>query len=424
MTQPHHSTLDALSACATGREEPLFQDDLDRNWDRLKQLVAGRRVLVVGAAGSLGSSTVFPILALGPADVCLVDLAENNLVELLRSIRSSSELAEASVAIQPIDFGSPLMERYLRCSAPFDLVLNFSAVKHVRSERDEVSLLYLLDTNLLKADRFLGWLRRYGHGGGGVFFVSSDKAANPANLMGASKRVMEHMIFWHGSPDAEGRTLLDEDTAFGAPLPRITTARFANVAFSDGSLPWGFLQRLAKGQPLSGPSDVKRFLLSLREAGQLCTFASLLLQDNHILVPRMDPEADMVSFKELAEVVLAFHNLRPYWCASEREARDFKPRSGEWPCYFAPSDTMGEKLFEEFVGGGEKTVEMGLQELLAIPYEIPPCSKTLRALFSRLMVLCAEVNTPVTKDDLVEIIRSVVPNLQHVGSEHSLDRKM
>ncbi len=424
MSQPQHATIDALSALVTGRPTPLFQADLDSNRDRLKDLVRDRRVLVVGAAGSLGSSTVFPVLGLEPREVCLVDLAENNLVELLRSIRSSEELADAPVAIQPIDYGSLVMERFLRQSEPFDLVLNFSAVKHVRSERDEVSLLHLLDTNLLKADRFLGWLRRYGHGGKGVFFVSSDKAANPANLMGASKRVMEHMIFWHGSPEAQGRTLLEEDAAFGAPLPRVTTARFANVAFSDGSLPWGFLQRLAKGQPLSGPSDVKRFLLSMREAGQLCTLAGVMLEKDHILVPRLDPEADTVSFREIAESTLAFHGLKPRWCVDDAEARSLRPEPGEWPCFFAPSDTMGEKMYEEFVGDGERSVEVGLRELLAVPYTQAPASGALRAVFSRLEAFRARPELPVAKRDLVEIIRSVVPTLQHVDSERSLDRKM
>lgn len=424
MSQPQHATIDSLSALVTGRSTPLFQGDLESNWAGMKELVRGRRVLVVGAAGSLGSSTVFPVLGLEPREVCLVDLAENNLVELLRSIRSSQELADAPVAIQPIDYGSPIMERFLCQSEPFELVLNFSAVKHVRSERDAVSLLHLLDTNLLKADRFLGWLRRYGHGGKGVFFVSSDKAANPANLMGASKRVMEHMIFWHGSPEAEGRTLLAEDGAFGPPLPRVTTARFANVAFSDGSLPWGFLQRLAKGQPLSGPSDVKRFLLSLREAGQLCTLASLFLEAGHILVPRLDPEADMISFREIAESTLAFHGLKARWCQDEAEARTVAPGQGEWPCFFAPSDTMGEKMYEEFVGDGERSVEVGLRELLAVPYAQAPSTADLRATFAGLEAFRTHPGRPVGKGDLVDLIRAVVPTLQHVDSERSLDRKM
>jgi FlaA1/EpsC-like NDP-sugar epimerase len=416
--------MDHLSARVTGREESLFQPDFEANHSRLLARVEDRKVLVVGAAGSLGSSTIFPILALRPQEVCLVDLAENNLVELLRSIRSSRELAGAAVSIQPIDCGSPVMERFLRRSAPFDLVLNFSAVKHVRSERDEVSLLHLFDTNLLKADRLLGWLRRYGHGQEGVFFVSSDKAANPANLMGASKRIMEHMIFWHGSPEAEGRTLLDDHHAFGAPLPRVTTARFANVAFSEGSLPWGFLQRLAKGQPLSGPSDVKRFLLSLREAGHLCTLASVLLAGRHILVPRLDPGADMVSFKDIAEATLNFHQLRPHWCTSEAEARAFPPVTGEWPCFFAPSDTAGEKMFEEFIAAGERSVEVGFLKLLAVPYESAPSTTNLRSLFLKLEALRVNADATVTKPDLVEAVRAVVATLQHVDSEYSLDRKM
>jgi nucleoside-diphosphate-sugar epimerase len=421
---PADEVLNELSARVTGRTEPLFEKDLERNVERIRDLVASRRILVVGGAGSIGSSTVLQLLRFRPAHVTVADVAENNLVELLRTVRSSRDTWDADVAIQPIDYGSPIMERFLATQAPFDVVLNFAAAKHVRSERDVISLLVMLDTNLVKADVFLGWVRRYGHGGGGVFFVSSDKAANPANLMGASKRMMEQMLFWHASPAARGRTLLDDGAACGAPLARATTARFANVAFSDGSLPWGFLRRIAKRQPLSGPSDVKRFFLSLEESGQLCTLASLVCPSEHILIPRLDPAADLHSFQDVARLTLAYLGHEPAWCASECEARTGAPVRGAWPCYFQTSDTMGEKLCEEFVAEGERTVEVGLRALKAVPHEFSADAAALANVFRQLRASIAFPALSIDKPAIVELIRSAVPTLQHVESNLSLDRKM
>jgi len=387
--------------------------------------VSGSRILVVGGAGSLGSSTIYQLLQWSPKEICIVDTSENNLVEVLRTIRSDRAETDAEISIQPIDYGSPVMERFLAKSPVFDFVLNFSALKHVRSERDEISLLQMLDTNLLKADRFLGWLRRFGHGQQGVFFVSSDKAANPANLMGASKRVMEQMLFWHAHPESEGRTLLTRDPSVGGPLPRVTTARFANVAFSDGSLPFGFIQRLAKQQPLSGPADVRRFLLSLEEAGQLCSIAGILCPNGHIVAPKLDPDLDMVTFKDIAVATLEQYGFKPLWCKSEAEARNHAcGEGGTWPCYFAGSDTMGEKLFEEFVGDGEKEVELGLPNLMGIPYVPSASSAELQTVFGQVASWYGDPALHLSKETMVSVIKSVVPTLAHATSERSLDNKM
>lgn len=422
---PRNASLDALSRAVAGRQVPLFQEDLDNHAAALAAAAEGRRILVVGGAGSLGSSTVYQLLRFSPRHLCLLDTSENNLVEVLRSIRSARGLARAEVAIQPLDYGSGAAERFLAEQEPFDLVLNFSALKHVRSERDAISLLQLLDTNLVRADRFLGWLRRHGHGRQGVFFVSSDKAANPANLMGASKRAMEQMLHWHSQPSSQGRTLAGPDPRVGGPLPRVTTARFANVAFSDGSLPHGFLQRLAKGQPLSGPSDVRRFLLTLEEAGQLCLLAALHAEPGHLLAPRLDPEADMVGFRDIAAATLAHHGFQPRWCASEEEAREAEPGlGGLWPCHFAPSDTMGEKLFEEFVGSGECALEAGYRHLIAVAIQPGCLPDILEGAFQAFGAWLRDASRPLSKANLIDTLARVVPTLQHETSERSLDAKM
>jgi FlaA1/EpsC-like NDP-sugar epimerase len=422
---PIDGVVDALSRRVTGRQELLFEPDLADRRESIEAALAGRRVLVVGAAGSIGSATVHQLLRFAPAHLTLVDVAENNLVEVLRAVRSCPWSADAEVEIQPIDYGSAVMERFLASQRPFPVVLNFAAAKHVRSERDVISLLQMVDTNLVKADRFLGWIRKHGHGREGVFFVSSDKAANPANLMGASKRLMEQMLFWHTADQADGVTLADLGARCGPPLPRATTARFANVAFSDGSLPLGFLQRIAKRQPLSGPNDVRRFFLSLQESGQLCTLASLACPASHILIPRLDPVADMHTFAEIAELTLAHFGYRPRPCADEDQARRLEPsREQGWPCFFSASDTMGEKLYEEFVADGEAAAEIGLRSLQAIPHGFSVEPGRLPALFRQLAVMVHDPSSAASKDAIVDLVRQAVPTLNHIASDQCLDRRM
>ncbi|GLH73048.1 nucleoside-diphosphate sugar epimerase [Geothrix limicola] len=411
-----------LGKRVTGRERSLFERDYQQAAGRLREAFSGRRILVVGAAGSIGSSTLRCILDWNPEEILLVDTAENNLVEVLRDLRSDPAVAEANLAIQPIDFGSPMMESILSTHPGFDWVFNFAAVKHVRSERDVPSLLQMADTNLLKADRFLGWLRTYGHGGAGVFFVSSDKAANPANLMGASKRMMEQLLFWHGSPEA-GQGNLHGEPCGDKPV-RCTTARFANVAFSDGSLLLGFLNRIAKRQPLAGPSDIRRYFVTLEEAGQICCLAAVLPAHGEILVPRLSPIEDQKDFREIAALVLDYHRLEPNWVDSEIAARQFLPSGKSWPCYFSPSKAMGEKEYEEFVGAGEVPVEIGLEKLHVVTPPPLPTTGLLRKVFADLAGWREAPATCSGKEQIVDCMKLVVDSLQHVTKDHSLDKGM
>lgn len=411
-----------LGRLVTGRKHSHFESDYRAASNRLQEAFSNKRILVIGAAGSIGSSTLRCLLEWGPGEVLLVDTAENNLVEVLREIRSDPRVAESNIAIEPIDFGSPMMESILACQTSFDWVFNFAAVKHVRSERDVPSLLQMADTNLLKADRLLGWLRKYGHGREGVFFVSSDKAANPANLMGASKRMMEQLLFWHGSQDASQGNLHGEPIN-GGPL-RCTTARFANVAFSDGSLLLGFLNRIAKGQPLAGPSDIRRYFVTLEEAGQICCLGAICPSHGQILVPRLSPIDDQKDFREIAALVLRYHGLEPRWLETEAAARLATPSGTTWPCFFAPSQAMGEKEYEEFVGSGEVPLEIGLDTLhLVVPPPLPD-TRVLMEAFGRLARWREQPDSCAGKDQIVDCMKLVVDSLQHVTREHSLDKGM
>lgn len=398
--------IEAMTRAVTGRSESVFASDLSARHDAIATAVAGRRILVVGGAGSIGSATIRELVAQAPAALAVLDTSENNLAELVRTLRSAQPAFRGELAVQPLDYGSALTRAWLQRQPPFDLVLSFAALKHVRSERDAFSLLRMLEVNLLAADRFLAACREGGHGHSGVFLVSTDKAAEPASLMGASKRAMELLLWSHA-------------------LPRATTTRFANVAFSDGSLPWGFLQRLAKRQPLAGPSDIRRYLVSPAEAGQLCLLAALCAPHRHVLVPVLDAQRDAVGFDAIATAVLAAHGYvpAPYdddaaACAAvEREAA-----RGRWPVVFTPSTTSGEKAMEIFVGPGERALDCGLARCHAIA--AAPADRTAIDAFLALIADAVGGGPVPDKATLTAALARVVPELHHLDTGLSLDRRM
>jgi nucleoside-diphosphate-sugar epimerase len=414
--------IEAIAQEVTGRSVSLFAPDLVAQQNLLEGAVAGRRILVTGGAGSIGSATIMELLRLRPATLAVLDPSENNLVELTRSIRSMDHRTAAEVLIEPLDYGSPLAASWLRSQQTFDLVLSFAALKHVRSERDTFSLLRLLEVNLLKADRFLATLRRQGHGSGGVFFVSTDKAANPVSLMGASKRVME-LLLWAHAQAGTPASLLDGGSA--PPLPRVSAARFANVAFSDGSLPWGFLQRLEKHQPLAAPGDVRRYLLSPREAGQLCLLATLCCPHRHVLVPLLDPVDDLVSFTDIAVATLHAFDLEPAWFDDAELARisvTTEQARGRYPILVTTSDTSGEKDIEEFVAIGEQALDAGLAAARVVAGPVVDAAKLATVLQG--IALAVDGAVQVAKHDLVDLLTRVVPELAHKETGTSLDGKM
>lgn len=411
-----------LASRITARKDGMFGLDVLAQQDCLAESIAGRRVLIAGGAGSIGAATLGALLGYRPAALAVLDPSENNLAELVRHLRSQDEVFAGELSVQPLDYGSALAAGWLARQPPFDVVLSFAALKHVRSERDEWSLARMLEVNLVKADRFLAACRRGGHGRGGVFLVSTDKAADPVSLMGASKRAMELLLWAHSAPGTPA-SLLDGGSA--APLPRVTTTRFANVLFSDGSLPWGFLQRLEKGQILAAPGDVSRYLVSPTEAGQLCLLAALACPHRHLLVPVLDPKRDQRRFTEVAEVVLHDAGFAPAWYQDEARARanlSADRAAGRWPVLVTTSDTAGEKPEEVFVAGDEVALDCGLASVRAVP--AGPVDVVALTGFLRLVDQACDRGEPPPKAELARALAAVVPQLHHAETGRNLDTKM
>ena len=333
-----------IATHVTGRAESLLAADLAAHRLSLQQRIEGAAVLVIGGAGTIGSSFIQALLPYRPGRLYVADTNENGLTELTRTLRSTHGLyVPSDYRPYPIDFGSPVFAKLLAQEGPFDIVANFAAHKHVRSEKDHYSIEAMIRNNAILAKGLLGQLAASPpkH----FFCVSTDKAANPANVMGASKKLMEEVIL-----------------AYARQMP-ISTARFANVAFSNGSLPDGFLQRLMKRQPLSSPLDVRRYFVSPAEAGELCLLACILGQPGDIFFPKLEA-SEMKSFSDIGTALLHELGYEPDYCASEDEARAkaalLDRDSKAWPVYYFPSDTSGEKLYEELMNDEEtrRTVEL------------------------------------------------------------------
>jgi FlaA1/EpsC-like NDP-sugar epimerase len=401
-----------LAELATGRKHSLFRNDLAAREAEVRSKIDGRRILVIGGAGSIGSATVRELCRYTPQALHVLDISENNLVELVRELRGASlPLRIADFRALPVDFGTEVCHRLLLEQPPYDFVLNFAALKHVRSEKDVYSLLQMLDTNIVKQVRLLRWL-----GASGCpfrfFSVSTDKAANPVNLMGASKRFMEHVIF-----SARERLL---------NLASVTSARFANVAFSDGSLLFGWLQRLGKCQPLAVPANTRRYFISLEEAGELCLLASVLGQDGHILIPKLDAEKDLQELLPLARRFLEAHGYTPREYRDEAQAKqEIEARRGEggYPLLVTTLDTSGEKAFEEFVGDGERSVEIGMRRLQGVPYSAGP-EDVLPRVLRRTEQLVSDPTACVSKEAIVAILAEAVPQFQHAETGKCLDERL
>jgi FlaA1/EpsC-like NDP-sugar epimerase len=314
-----------------GRNTELFSADVLSHEKELSELVAGSRFLVIGGAGSIGQAVTREIFRRKPKLLHVVDISENNMVELVRDIRSSLGYIDGEFATFAIDCGSPIFDAFMASGPGYDYVLNLSALKHVRSEKDPYTLMRMIDVNIFNTDNSMRQAKA--RGASKYFCVSTDKAANPVNMMGASKRIMEMFLM---------RRSLE--------LP-VSTARFANVAFSDGSLLYGFNRRMEKEQPLAAPNDVRRYFVTPKESGELCLMSCLLGQNRDLFFPKLDASANLITFSQIAERYLRRQGYEPVQCASEEEARsrvsELKEKR-QWPVYFFSSDTTGEKDFEEF----------------------------------------------------------------------------
>lgn len=384
----------------------MFAGDIKANAEKLTEGISGKSVLVIGGAGSIGSSFVKAILPFRPAALVVVDTNENALAELTRDLRSTKGMFVPEDYIPyPMNFSSPVFEKMFRSRNGFDIVANFSAHKHVRSEKDIYSVEALLQNNVIHAKKLLDLLAEFPPEE--YFCVSTDKAANPVNIMGASKRIMEDLIF-----------------SYSDRFP-VKTARFANVAFSNGSLPAGFLERIRKHQPLSAPSDVRRFFVSPEESGQICLLSCILGENRAIFFPKLE-EAQMMTFDAIGTELLKVHGYEVLECASDEEAiskaEDLKKGSHLYPVHYSASDTSGEKPFEEFVTETETADMDRFDSLGVITGKQIPDQAGVEKLIADLGAVFEQPAT--TKEEVVSILKDYLPNFDHIETGKSLDSKM
>ena len=389
----------------TGRPESLFAPDIEANADTLRAAIAGKSVMVIGGAGSIGSSFIKALLPFNPSKLVVVDLNENGLAELTRDLRSSASLRVPEVFLTyTLDFADPIFEDIMRDHGGFDIVANFSAHKHVRSEKDKYSVEALLKNNVIKARNLMELLRSYPprH----FFCVSTDKASNPVNIMGASKRIMEDLIMAY------------------RPYFKVTTARFANVAFSNGSLPAGFFDRMMKRQPLAAPSDVRRYFVSMEESCQICMLACILGNNGEVFFPRLGKEK-LKTFSSICYRFIEAMGYEKYQCSSDDEARRYAAEhlpGPKYPVYYSASDTTGEKYCEEFFVEGESTDMTRFVSLGVITGTDNKDAEAVNALIRRLETLFAD--RTFTKADVVRVLEEYLPNFTHEEKGRNLDDKM
>ncbi|MBR5631306.1 MAG: UDP-N-acetylglucosamine 4,6-dehydratase [Bacteroidales bacterium] len=394
-----------ISERVTGRSKSMFVADIESNGDRLAQEIEGKSVCVIGGAGSIGSSFIKSILRFHPGKLVVVDLNENGLVELTRDLRSSPGLfVPQEYRTYTLNFADPIFTRIFREEKGFDIVANFSAHKHVRSEKDKYSVQALIENNDIKAKKLMDLLCEYPpkH----FFCVSTDKAANPVNIMGASKRIMEDLVMAYNDKF------------------KVTTARFANVAFSNGSLPDGWLHRLQKKQPLAAPIDVKRYFVSPEESGQICMLACILGNGGEVFFPKLG-EDQMLTFSSICDEFVKSEGFQKMECANDEEAKRYAQQmsyeSDTYPVVYFKSDTTGEKAYEEFYILGEKINMERFKALGVIEETKRRPMNEVDDFFEKLEML---FSNDFTKEDVVNAIKEFIPNFEHEEKGKNLDQKM
>lgn len=388
-----------------GRTANLFDSDIARLQTALAEKVQASRFLVIGGAGSIGQAVTREIFKRSPKTLHVVDISENNMVEMVRDIRSSLGYIDGDFKTFAVDCGSVEYEALFTREGPYDYVLNLSALKHVRSEKDPYTLMRMVDVNIFNTEKTL---RLAAQAGARKYFcVSTDKAANPVNMMGASKRIME-MFLMRSSERIS-----------------ISTARFANVAFSDGSLLHGFNQRILKGQPLSAPNDVKRYFVTPQESGELCILSTIFGENRDIFFPKLSDKLHLITFSEIAEKYLEQLGYTPHLCGSEDEARmavDALKKEKKYPCYFFKSDTTGEKDFEEFFTDGE-ALDLEKFESVGIIKNDPVYDlKKLENFTETIASMKHAVGWD--RSQIVDLFNEMIPNFNHRETGKFLDNRM
>ncbi len=387
------------------RKSKLFLNDLHSYNKQISEIIKNSNFLIIGAAGTIGKAVSLEVFSRNPKKLHVVDISENNLVELVRHIRSSYSHEAGDFQQYAIDADSQEFEQMINVNGPYDYVLNLSALKHVRSEKDPYTLMRMIKVNIFNTLKTLEYCnskntKKY-------FCVSSDKAANPSNLMGATKRIME--LF-----------LLRESEKIN-----VSTARFANVAFSDGSLLYGFNQRFQNNQPITAPEDINRYFITPEESGELCLFSTILGENRETFFPKLDKDLNLISFSEIAKKFILSKGFEPYECQSEDEARSKAKElisKKKWPCLFFKSDTTGEKAYEEFFTEDEKINLSKFSEIGIIENDLDYNNELLEEFLKK-------INSFITlgkwsRNDLKDIISHTLPELSHKETGKFLDSKM
>jgi len=388
-----------------GRNKELFSDDISKNNRELINLIENNSFLVLGAAGSIGQALSKEIFSRNPEKLHVVDISENNLVELVRDFRSSKGYIKGEFKTFALDIGSIEFDHYIKSEGHFDYVFNLSALKHVRSESDPFTLMRMIKINILNTIKTIDYA--IAMGAEKYFCVSTDKATNPVNMMGASKRIMEMFLL-------QKSLYID-----------LSTARFANVAFSDGSLLHGFTQRIQKKQPLSAPSDVRRYFVTAKEAGELCLLSGLMGQNKEIFFPKLSPELNLISFNQIAIEYLNQLGYDPVICETEDEARqsvEVLCKERKWPCYFFNSDTTGEKDFEEFFSEDEIIDLDRFVNIGVIKSNLEFEEKKLDTFLLEIEKM--KMNQLWKKKEVVALFNKMIPNFNHLETDKYLDDRM
>lgn len=388
-----------------GRTKNLFEIDVNFFEEKLRKEISESKFLVLGAAGSIGQAVTKEIFKRNPLKLHAVDISENNVVELVRDIRSTFGYIKGDFRTFALDIGSVEYDAFIKADGEYDYVLNLSALKHVRSEKDPFTLMRMIDVNIFNTNKTIqqsieSGVKKY-------FCVSTDKAANPANMMGASKRIMELFLMRKSKEIC------------------ISTARFANVAFSDGSLLYGFNQRLLKSQPIVAPSDVRRYFVTPQESGELCLMSCIFGQNRDIFFPKLSESLHLITFSDIASNYLRKRGYEPYICSSETEAREMilsKSEDNLWPCLFTKSDTTGEKDFEEFFTENE-VLDFDLYDGLGVIKNESVYDDVLLDDFEESIKVMKTAKCW-TKKELLYLFKKMIPDFSHKETGKYLDNKM
>ena len=388
-----------------GRQNELFNVDVSGRAEQLQQIVSSSKFLVIGGAGSIGQAVTKEIFKRNPLKLHVVDISENNMVELVRDLRSSYGYIDGDFQTFALDIGSIEYDAFIEADGQYDYVLNLSALKHVRSEKDPYTLMRMIDVNVFNTEKTIN--QSIAKGVKKYFCVSTDKAANPVNMMGASKRIME-MFLMRKSREIE-----------------ISTARFANVAFSDGSLLHGFNQRIQKQQPIVAPNDIKRYFVIPKESGELCLMSCIFGENRDVFFPKLSEDLHLITFAEIAMKYLQQLGYEPFLCDSESEARTFISNSlnkNSWPCLFTSSDTTGEKDYEEFYTANEVLDMDRFHNIGIIKNDLFVENEKLD--FFRAAISKFKEQRSWRKEDLVDLFHQMIPAFGHKETGKYLDAKM